>query len=192
MPRGGPRKAGGGSRQGAKAAVTILTADSIDESMIPPMPDPEKWIPVPGTGGQTRSKEDEMSMALHGAKDPDPDEYVAEWAPAVVDWWNDIWTSPMASEFVDSDIHGLYMACYYMHESLNPFYRLSDRLAASKMFEQTVKNYGLTPSARETLRWQVAQGTAAQTRTNNLRKAASSGQMKKEPGGDQDLYSRHG
>lgn len=189
---GSPRKAGGPSRKGAKAAVTILTAQDVSEIEIPPMPDPAKWIPIPGQSGAKRNKEDQAIVDYHGIEDPSVDNYTPEWAPAVVDWWNDIWSSPMAKEFVDSDIHGLYLACYYLHESINPFYRLTDRLSAAKMFEQTVKNYGLTPSARETLRWQVAQGTAAQNRTNHLRQAASAG-TKKTADSDsvQDLYGRH-
>lgn len=130
--------------------------------------------------------------------DPTEESFQQEWFEPVVQWWNDIWTSPMSNEFVDSDIHGLYLACYYLHESLNPWYKLTERLTAAKMFEATVKNYGLNPSSREQLRWSVAQGTAAQNRTNHLRKSMSDG-IQKSPAEQaeaqdqmRDLFNRHG
>ena len=90
-------------------------------------------------------------------------DFEPQWAKPVVKWWNDIWTSPMSQEFVESDIHGLYMACVYLHESLNPYYKVAERLKNAQAWETTIAKYGLTPTARESLRWQVAQGTQAQT-----------------------------
>lgn len=151
MARGGPRKAGGPS----KKKITIKHLEDRSDAEVPAMPDPNHWIPAP----QGPAEETEV-------------DFEAEWSPAVVAWWEDIWTSPMSSEFVDSDIHGLYMACVYLHESLNPFYKISDRVKNAQAWEATIKNYGLTPTARESLRWQVAQGTQAQNRTNQLRAQA--------------------
>lgn len=165
-----------GSQPGRKNNVTLLvTNDKVD---IPEMPKAEEWIrPIIA------------AASVSGLLDED-----YEWHPAVAAWWKDIWTSPMASEFVDSDIHGLYLGCYYLHESLNPINKMSDRIAASKQFDSVVKNFGLTPSARESLKWQVAQGTAAQSRTDSLRSAArptpgNPAQVEKKT---QDLYRRNG
>lgn len=148
MARGGPRKADGPS----KKKITVKRLEDRSDAEVPAMPEAKHWIPSP-----------------QGPAEETEDGFEPEWSPVVVAWWEDIWTSPMSSEFVDSDIHGLYVACVYLHESLNPFYKLSERLKSSQAWENAIKNYGLTPTARESLRWQVAQGTQAQNRTNQLR-----------------------
>lgn len=146
MARGRKPKAGG-LRPDQRKQVKQL--EEIENPEVPPMPDPDQWIPTPG-----------------GEDDPAP---AADWYEPVKAWWDDIWSSPMSSEFVESDIHGLYMACVYMHEGLNPYYKVSDRLKMMQAFEKTIKDYGLTPTAREALRWQISQGTQAQNRTNQIR-----------------------
>lgn len=196
MARGGPRKADGPSKKGAKATVTLLTLPNQDEVVIPDMPDPNDFISLPGVQGNlapyAEAALDEAGVDTAPVDLLEEPEFDVDWNPAVKRWWHDIWSSPMSSEFVKADIHGLYMACYYMHESLNPFYKLSDRLAAGRAWENQVKNYGLNPSARESLRWQVAQGTMAQQRTNQVREAASAVRNTKGVNDMAALYSRNG
>ena len=176
--RGRPRKEGA-TRTDRRKPGKIL--ENQDEAKVPPMPDPEDWIQVP------------QSPAEEGEVDFEP-----QWAKPVVKWWNDIWTSPMSQEFVESDIHGLYMACVYFHESLNPYYKVAERLKNAQAWETTIAKYGLTPTARESLRWQVAQGTQAQNRTNQIRsqqKAETRAQAAKKanPQGNViDLYNNFG
>lgn len=146
MARGGPRKADGPSKR--KVTQKVLVDQSDRE--IPPMPEASDWIPSP----------------LDGEGDY-PSEEV--WSKPVVAWWESIWTSPMSSEFVDADIHGLYMACVYLHESLNPYYKVTDRLKMGQAWEKAIQAYGLTPTARESLRWAISQGTQAENRTNQIR-----------------------
>lgn len=200
MARGGPRKADGASKKGSKATVTLLKQPEDGEIQIPPMPPAQDFIGLPEIQTNQRGSNDTQTMKdagidpYHKERDTsfDEEELVPEWNPAVVRWWNDIWSSPMASELVKSDIHGLYLGCYYLHESLNPFYKLTDRTNAAKAFENTLKNYGLTPSAREGLRWQVAQGTAAQKRTDQIRSSMSAGGKYEKKGSVEDMYKRHG
>lgn len=198
MARGGPRKADGASKKGSKATVTLLKAVDPSEVEIPPMPPAADFIGLPTLQTNQRGGNDDRTMQSAGIEphpnnaDPfDEDEMVPEWNPAVVRWWHDIWSSPMSSELVKSDIHGLYLGCYYLHESLNPFYKLTDRTNAAKAFENTLKNYGLTPSARETLRWQVAQGESAQRRTDQIRSSMSAGKKNENRNSVQDMYKRH-
>jgi hypothetical protein len=148
MARGGPRKADGASKK--KVMQKILEADPNAE--VPPMPKASEWIPAPG-----------------GPAEETEEDFEPDWAEPVKAWWKSIWESPMSAEFVNSDIHGLYMACVYLHESLNPYYKISERIKSSQAWEAAIKNYGLTPTSRESLRWAVSQGTQAQNRTNQLR-----------------------
>lgn len=179
---GPARKAGGPSKKGSKSRVTVLRA--VDGVEVPPLPDARDWIapPHPVVGVEELGVE---------AVWPDDESLVGvevDWCEAVKAWWGDIWSSPMSGEFVSSDIHSLYLACYYLHESLNAFYRPSDRLAFGRQFQATIKDFGLTPSARESLRWQVAQGTVAQQRTDKAR-AVVSGSLDRRVSSD-DVYSR--
>lgn len=176
MARGGPRKADGPSRR--KVMQTVLI--NREDAEIPAMPNPHDYLPIPP--GAEGENDDEFY-------DPEFD-----WAEPVKQWWVDIWTSPMSSEFVNSDIHGLYIACVYLHESLNPHYKLAERLKAGAAWEATIKNYGLTPTARESLRWAVSQGEQAQNRTNQLRAQASQTpqQQQKTRNEIDDLYAEHG
>ena len=87
MARGRKAKPGGLRPEQRKPGKIL---ESQDEAKVPPMPNPEDWIPVP------------QSPAEEGEVDFEP-----QWAKPVVQWWNDIWTSPMSQEFVESDIHGL-------------------------------------------------------------------------------------
>ena len=61
------------------------------------------------------------------------------------------------------------MGCVYLQESLNPYLKVADRIKNAQAWEKVVKDFGLQPSARESLRWQVAQGTQAQNRTDQIR-----------------------
>lgn len=177
MP-GPARKAGTPSKKGSKSSVTLLKA--VEGAEIPPLPRAEDFISFPGG-----------DPARHGGNDSDYETVEPQWNRAVEDWWDSIWSSPMSGEFVESDIHSLYLACMYLHESLNPFNKPAERAGFGKNFEATIKNFGLTPSARETLRWQVAQGTAAQSRTDMLRSKASS-ETVRETGKVTDLYANFG
>lgn len=147
--RGRPRKAGAARPDQRKPSKVL---EDRSDAEVPPMPDASEWIPLP----QGPAEETEPN-------------FEPQWSQAVVDWWESIWTSPMSSEFVDADIHGLYMACVYMHESLNPYYKVTDRLKMGQAWEKAIQSYGLTPTARESLRWAISQGTQAENRTNQIR-----------------------
>ncbi len=95
-----------------------------------------------------------------------------EWHPLTVAWWRDVWHSPMASEFLDSDKHGLYILadlvdCYWN----NP----SQSLAAEIRLQRQC--YGLTPIDRRRLQWEVHFGADA-------KRDAPIRQNTEEPGGD--------
>lgn len=148
MARGRKAKPGG-LRPDQRKPGKILETD--EDRVIPPMPDAANWAPPQGPAEETEPG------------------FEPEWRQPVIDWWDSIWSSPMASEFVESDVYGLYMGCVYLQESLNPYLKVADRIKNAQAWEKVVKDFGLQPSARESLRWQVAQGTQAQNRTDQIR-----------------------
>ena len=176
MAMGRPRKPGGPADRKDPRKLVVL--EFKEDAEIPKMADPHQWLPVPP---DVQEGDDYF--------DPEFD-----WAEPVKQWWHDIWSSPMASEFFDSDIHGLHMACVYLPEGLSPYYTPSDRLKSLTSFEATIKNFGLTPVSRENLRWAVSQGEQAQNRTNQLRSQASNTPQegKKSRNEIDDLYAEHG
>ena len=176
MTMGRPRKPGGRADKKDPRKTTIL--ENNDEAEVPEMPHAADWLPIP------------EHLLDDGVEEND-----IEWCEPVKAWWHDIWTSPMASEFVKSDIHTLHVACVYLHEGLNPYYKLSDRLKSLSSFEATIKNFGLTPVSRENLRWAVSQGEQAQNRTNQLRSQApdtDEGQRRNQRQETIDLYNQQG
>ena len=113
---------------------------------------------------------------------PDPKQWVQadDWYDPVKTWWDSAHSSPMSSEFTDSDIHGLYLACMYLHESLNPRYKVAERLKLATAWESTIKNYGLSPYSRQNLKWSISQGEQAAKRTEELR-ASNRSKKQQEP-----------
>lgn len=102
---------------------------------------------------------------------PDADEWTTTgtWSKPVIAWWKDINRSPMAAEFAEADLHGLFVAANYLNEALNPRNNAAERLKLGQAWERAIKAYGLTPNARENLRWTISQAEQAEHRTKDLR-----------------------
>ena len=93
----------------------------------------------------------------------------AEWPKPVSDWWESVWLSAMANEYQPSDIHSLYMGAVHLAQSLDADARPADRLKCAQQWEAVLKSFGLTPTARENLRWSISQAEQAEKRTRYLR-----------------------
>lgn len=154
------------------AGKKVLEAPDMSKTEIPELPPAENYLTSP--------------------YDDAPSEPV-EWSPVVKEWWEDTWTSPMSQEFViPADLHGLYLGCYFLQRSLDPHLKPSDQVAMVKSFEKVQTQYGLTPQARNALKWQVAQGESAQKRTDNLRNSQNSAKVTSSDRKNVvDLYSRN-
>src|SRR5699024_11537300 len=68
-----------------------------------------------------------------------------------------------------SDIHSLYIGAVHLAQSLDAEARPADRLKSAQQWQACLKDFGLTPTARESLRWQVAQGLQAEKCTQEIR-----------------------
>jgi|ERR1051325_7309062 hypothetical protein len=80
------------------------------------------------------------------------------WHPDTLTFWNEVWASPMASEFIAADVPGLVLVA-----------RLIDRfnygdvsLAAEIRLQRQC--FGLTPLDRRRLQWEIARGEDAEKR----------------------------
>jgi hypothetical protein len=86
-------------------------------------------------------------------------------------WWRDVWASPMAPEFDESDHHGLFALAvlvddFWSTEDL----KLRKDLAAE--IRQQRQCFGLTPIDRRRLQWEIERVDEAQDRGQRRRQAA--------------------
>mgnify|MGYP000852737902 FL=1 len=83
-----------------------------------------------------------------------------DWSPLTRAWWRDVWGSPMAAEFLQADIHGLYI----LAELVDRFWAEPNKELAAEIRLQR-QCFGLTPIDRRRLQWEVERGESAATRT---------------------------
>lgn len=130
------------TRQRRNKASTAATLTALSEALIPELPD----------------RNDEFG-------DPLP------WRAETVEWWNDVWASPMANEFVDADFHGLFRLAILVDEFMcNP---TSKNHSEVRIAQQA---YGLTPYDRRRLEWTVEQTEDAKERGAQRRRMAQATQ----------------
>lgn len=89
----------------------------------------------------------------------DMDGNVTEWRPETLEWWDEVWCSPMAGEFVDSDVQGLYRLAILVE---NFWREPSAKNHAEIRISQ--QEYGLTPYSRRRLEWTVESAEDAKAR----------------------------
>jgi hypothetical protein len=79
-----------------------------------------------------------------------------EWDARTLAWWKDVWHSPMAEEFVDTDKHALFRLALLIDQ----YWVLQNKeLAAEIRLEQQA--FGLTPIDRRRLGWSVKKENAS-------------------------------
>lgn len=144
-------------RERRNKTSTKATLSLVVDHKVPAMPEAKDWLRRPAIGGEEVG--------------PEVAEGPVAWSPVVVQWWETIWSSPMSNEFHSSDTAQLHLACFYLQQTVNPYLKMSERLAASKAHEACVKNFGLSPMSRRTLQWEIERVSAAQQ--ENAKKARS-------------------
>lgn len=100
------------------------------------------------------------------------------WHPMTVEWWSDIWASPMAPEFEKSDSHGLFILAALVDSF---WYRPSQAVAAEIRLQRQC--FGLTPIDRRRLQWEIEKVDEAQDR-GAKRRAKKEPQATDEPAVD--------
>lgn len=96
------------------------------------------------------------------------------WTAETRAWWTDIWASPMAPEYHESDVHGLLLLAVLVDDFwLSP----SQALAAEIRLQRQC--FGLTPIDRRRLQWEIERTDEAvdkgrKRRSTSASKAATS------------------
>ncbi len=73
-----------------------------------------------------------------------------KWNPLTVAYWQAIWESPMAAEYLKADVGGLYI----LIELVDRFWKKPTTALAAEIRLQR-QCYGLTPIDRRRLEWEV-------------------------------------
>lgn len=72
------------------------------------------------------------------------------WHRLTESWWRDLWSSPMAPEYDESDIHGLYM----LAALVDAFWKSPSKDLAAEIRLQR-QAFGLSPIDRRRLQWEI-------------------------------------
>lgn len=86
------------------------------------------------------------------------------WLVKTLAFWTDLWHSPMAPEYTEADIHGLYDLAVLV-DDFNRAESVHERVKLSAEIRMIRQAYGLSPMDRRRLQWQIDQGDAAEVRT---------------------------
>lgn len=84
------------------------------------------------------------------------------WQTLTIAWWKDVWRSPMAPEFLQADVHGLYI----LADLVDRYWLMpGDTKLASEIRLQR-QCFGLTPIDRRRLQWEVERVEQTKSRGN--------------------------
>ncbi|MEV6432584.1 hypothetical protein [Nocardia sp. NPDC051463] len=95
-----------------------------------------------------------------------------DWHEAVLSWWDDCWSSPMAPEWTESDRHTLFLAARLMQQVWDEQTSPASRVTSATEARHLLRECGLTPMARRSLQWEIERGESAAERTSQRRTAA--------------------
>ncbi len=102
-----------------------------------------------------------------------------DWHSMTRAWWTDIWSSPMAPEYDDSDKHGLFMLAVLVNDFWLAEGQREKRDLAAEIRQQG-QRFGLSPIDRRRLQWEIerteeAKDKGVKRRTRAAEKPASAG-----------------
>lgn len=104
--------------------------------------------------------------------DSEGNEWPVEWHQATLDWWADMWASPMAAEYHSSDKHALFVLAVLVDQF---WYEPSTKLASEIRLQRVA--FGLTPYDRRRLEWTIVATESAKDQDQKRR----NGQTSKQP-----------
>ncbi len=105
---------------------------------------------------------------------PNPDG--REWHTLTRAWWRNVWKSPMASEYLDTDVDGLARLALL----IDAFYQRGDPKLMAEIRLQEAR-FGLSPVDRSRLQWEVAKGEEASTRRRRSAPASLPNDQRPDP-----------
>jgi hypothetical protein len=93
------------------------------------------------------------------------------WHEATRLWWADVWASPMAPEFDQSDMHGLYMLAAIVNDFWTTRSAKTRKELAGEIRLQS-QRFGLSPIDRRRLQWEISRTEDAVDKTARRKRSA--------------------
>lgn len=170
MPGPAPKRAA--QRQRRNRTATAATLEALP-AKYQPLPD-VRWSAIKcaaelaGAAGcplpkwhHTRSKFVALeALAEAGEIEPveahDFDPVAIPWRPTTLAWWGVIWASPMAAEWVDADVPGLFALALLIDD-----FWTGPEAKQHAEIRQASREFGLSPFSRRQLQWEIRRLEAA-------------------------------
>lgn len=86
-----------------------------------------------------------------------------EWSPLTLEWWADLWASPMSHEYHVSDRHQILVLAMLMDDFFTAESRTM-RTTISPEIRQHRTAFGMTPYDRRRLEWTIEQAEESKDR----------------------------
>lgn len=139
--------------------------------------------PQPKRNPARRNKQSTRATlsAVHDLEPP-PLPRGREWDWQTESWWRDIWSSPMAPEYDESDRHGLFRLAVLVDDFWTAD-SASTRMKLAAEIRMQGSLFGITPLDRRRLQWEIDRGEQAEEKTRR-RKAATQAPKSDESGPD--------
>lgn len=100
-----------------------------------------------------------------------------DWHAQTVAWWNDVWTSPMAAEWDESDVHNVVVVAL-LYDDIWTAATPKGRKDALAEYRLQRADLGLSPYSRRRLEWTIESAAEAVERGTRRRSGGAQG-----PGG---------
>lgn len=142
------------------------------------MPGPQ---PKPASARARRNKTSTNATLKADAAIVAPELPPHDWHPMTLAWWRDLWASPMAPEYDDSDRHGLFKLAMLQNDFWNAP-TAKDRKDASAEIRLQEQRFGLSPIDRRRLQWEIEKSEEAVER--GAKRRGSSPPVAKSDGSD--------
>jgi hypothetical protein len=115
--------------------------------------------PQPKPPGQRRRRNAGQSqwktLPAEGRRRDDMPELPGEdWLESTIEWWNTLWTSPMATAWEDADVDSIVR----LARMRDDFHRGELPVSAFGAMQALEDRFGLSPKSRRSLQWEIAKG----------------------------------
>ena len=135
----------------------------------PPKPAHMRQHRIKKAGATTLDAPETKNADIPKLQNPDGREF----HQLTVEWWERVWTSPMANEYLPSDVDGLARVALLIDE----YYKKPVGGKAKEMLGEIrlqEARFGLSPVDRSRLQWEVQKGEEAQRKRQPKQSAQSS------------------
>lgn len=119
-----------------------------------------------------RSSSAATLSVIHDVKTPELLPKETEWHAMTRRWWRELWKSPTATEYHETDLQSLYQVALLVQD----FWAAPDaksRNDARLRIEKAEADFGLTPLARRRLEWQIEQTEDSKAKGTKRRASAT-------------------